>query len=242
MRQLHPAYREDLSEDDLRELYAYPADRPLVRANMVSSLDGAATVGGLSEGLGSPADKRVFTLLRGLSDVVLVGAGTARAEGYRALRPDPTFAARRTASGQPPAPTLALVSGRLELDPSSAMFTGGGQRTVVVTCASANPRARARLADVADVVVAGEDTVDLPAAVRSLVDRGMGRVLCEGGPGLLADVVAAGLLDELCLTVSPMLVGGDTTRITSGLSAGARPLRLASALGEDDVLLLRYRR
>jgi len=239
MRQLFPTYAEQV---DLVAAYRYPADRPWVRANMVSSLDGAATVGGRSEGLGSPADKKVFTLLRGLCDVVLVGAGTARAEGYRAMRPDPAFADRRAASGQPPAPALALVSRRLELDPSSAMFTGGGQRTVVVTCASADRQAMARLADVADVVVAGEDTVDLPAAVRALVDRGTGRVLCEGGPGLLADVVAAGLLDELCLTVSPMLVGGDTTRITSGLSAGARPLRLASALGEDDVLLLRYRR
>lgn len=242
MRQLHPAYREDLSDDDLRTLYAYPADRPWVRANMVSSLDGAATVDGRSEGLSSSPDKTVFALLRGLCDVVLVGAGTARAEGYRALRAKSEYAGARAALGQRPVPVLALVSGRLELDPSSALFTAEAERTVVITCAASDPAARERLAVVADVVVAGEDDVDLPFAVRALTDRGLSRVLCEGGPTLLAHLVAAGLLDELCLTVSPVLVGGDARRITSGPPAGPRPLQLASALGEQDVLLLRYRR
>lgn len=241
MRQLHPAYREDVSDDELRSLYAYPADRAWVRANMVTSLDGAATVNGRSQGLSRPADTAVFGLLRGLCDVVLVGAGTARTEGYRGLRAKPEYAGLRAALGQQPAPVLALVSGRLALDPTSELFTAGSQRTIVITCAAADPPARERLAAVADVVIAGEDKVNLPAAVAALTDRGLSRVLCEGGPTLLAEVIAAGLLDELCLTVSPVLVGADASRITSGPGAGPRPLRLASALCEQDVLLLRYR-
>lgn len=240
MRQLLPTYREDLDDDGLRSLYAYPADRPWLRANMVTSVDGAATVDGRSEGLSAPADKRVFGLLRGLCDAVLVGAGTASAEGYRALRAKPAYAGLRAALGQPPAPVLVLVSRRLSVDPSSGLFTGGAQRTIVVTCAAADPVARARIEEVADVVVAGEETVDLPDAVGALTDRGLSRVLCEGGPSLLADVVAAGLLDELCLTVSPVLVGGDAGRVISGPATGPTPMRLASALGEQDALLLRY--
>jgi riboflavin biosynthesis pyrimidine reductase len=239
MRLLLPTNREDVSEETLRELYAYPDGRPWLRANMVSSVDGAAAVAGRSEGLSSPADKRVFGLLRGLCDVVLIGAGTARAEGYRALRPKPAYAELRRSLGQRPAPALALVSGRLDLDPASELFAGT-ERTVVVTSAASDPAARDRLAEVADVVVAGEETVDLAAAVRALTDRGLPRVLCEGGPGLLADVAAAGVLDELCLTVTPLLAVGDARRITSGPDSDPRPLRLASVLAEDDVLLLRY--
>lgn len=239
MRLLLPTYDEDLSDEGLRELYAYPAGRPWLRANMVSSVDGAATVAGRSEGLSSPADKRVFGLLRGLCDVVLIGAGTARAEGYRALRPRSAYAGLRVSLGQRPAPALAVVSGRLDLDPASELFTGT-ERTVVVTSAASDPAARDRLSAVADVVVAGEQTVDLAAAVRALTDRGLSRALCEGGPGLLADVAAAGALDELCLTITPLLAVGDAPRITSGPDGDPRPLRLASALGDDDVLLLRY--
>jgi len=242
MRQLHPAYREDLTDDALRSVYAYPADRPWLRANMVSSLDGAATVDGRSGGLSPAADKAVFSLLRGLCDAVLVGAGTARSEGYRALRARPGDADLRASRGQRPAPVLVLVSGRLTLDPASALFTGGAQRTVVITSDASDPPARARLGAVADVVVAGEDTVDLAVALRALKDRGLTRVLCEGGPRLLGDVVAAGLLDELCLTVSPVLVGGDAPRLMSGPATGPAPLRLASVLSDQDVLLMRYLR
>lgn len=242
MRQLLPTYREDVSDDDLRSIYAYPADRPWVRANMVSSVDGAATVDGRSVGLSAPGDKQVFDLLRGLCDAVLVGAGTARAEGYRALRAKPEHAALRASLDQAPAPVLVLVSGRLALDPSSALFTGGSQRTVVITRAASDPSARRRLEAVADVVVAGEEAVDLPAAIGALRDRGLPRILCEGGPSLLTDLVAASLLDELCLTVSPVLVGGDATRVVTGPAVHPAPLRLASALSERDALLLRYRR
>jgi riboflavin biosynthesis pyrimidine reductase len=122
MRQLHPTYVEKV---DPIVAYRYPNDRPWLRANMVSSLDGSAVRDGRSEGLSSAADKEVFGVLRGLADVVLVGAGTARTEGYRALRPKEAYAGVRASLGQRPAPVLALVSGRLDLDPDSQLFHGG---------------------------------------------------------------------------------------------------------------------
>lgn len=239
MRRLLPTYSPEI---DLAEAYAYPpglADRAWVRANMVASVDGAATVDGRSAGLGGAADKQVFGVLRGLCDAVLVGAGTARTEGYRALRARPEHAATRSARGQPPAPVLVLVSGRLDLDPDSALFHGGAARTVVVTGSTADARSRDRLAEVAEVVVAGEDRVDVGRALDALAARGLVRVLCEGGPQLLGDVVAAGRLDELCVTVSPHLVGGDAPRIVAG-AAAPTSLDLVQVLEQDGVLLARY--
>jgi len=178
-------------------------------------------------------------VLRGLADVVLVGAGTARTEGYRALRPKPAYADLRASNRQPPAPVLALVSGRLDLDPASELFHGGGQRTVVVTSAATGSDARARLAEVADVLVAGDERVDLPAALDELARRGLGRVLCEGGPTLLAELSASGRLDELCLTLAPQLVAGDGPRILAGDELDVR-FSLGHLLESDGVLFTRY--
>ncbi len=227
---------------DLVATYAYPTEQQRhkqswVRANMVSSLDGSAVRNGRSEGLSSEPDKAVFSLLRGLADVVLVGAGTARTEGYRALRPDPTYADLRLRLGQRPAPVLALVSGRLDLDPASELF--GTPPTIVITHAGTTATDRDRLAEVADVVVAGAEKVDLADALHQLADRGLTRVLCEGGPSLLSALVAAERLDELCLTFDPRLVGGDGSRVTAGPDLDAS-LRLGSALEQDGVLLSRW--
>ena len=244
MRQLFPAYAEDA---DLRALYAHPVGlggggsaqhRAWVRANMVSSLDGAAAQEGLSEGLSGPADKTVFGVLRGMADVVLVGAGTARAEGYKAPRARPSYADLRAGLGQRPAPALALVSRGLDLDPVSALFTGD-ERTIVVTCAASDAAARGRLAEVADVLVAGEEEVDLAYVVAALARRGLPRVLCEGGPRLLGDVLGAGLLDELCLTVSPKTVSGDGPRIVAGAGVDVT-FEPAHVLEADGMLLTRY--
>ncbi len=238
MRRLLPTPADDLDHAALVAAYRYPPGRPTVRANMVTSLDGSAVKDGRSGGLGGEADKAVFDVLRGLADVVLVGAGTARTEGYRALRPKPAYADQRRGDGQRPAPVLALVSGRLHLDPASALF-GGTERTVVVTHAAADAGARRRLAEVADVVVAGGREVDVAAALDELAARGLPRVLCEGGPTLLAAVAAAGRLHELCLTLSPQLVGGDGTRLAHGpdLDVG---LSLVHLLEQDGVLLSRW--
>lgn len=237
MRQLLPVPSDDV---DLRSLYAFPTDRPWVRANMVASVDGSAVREGRSEGLSGAADKKVFGVLRGLCDAVLVGAGTARVEGYRGLKARSTYADVRAELGQAPAPRLVVVSRRLELDPTSELFAGD-ERTVVVTHRSSNEGTRKRLAEVADIVVAGEDTVDLPAVLDELTGLGLGRVLCEGGPSLLADLAGCGRLDELCLTVSPLVVGGAGSRVLSGPGIDLdMPLRLAHLLEDDGVLLGRW--
>ena len=235
MRQLLPTAADQV---DLHEVYAHPGNRPWVRANMVASLDGSAVKAGRSGGLGGPADKQVFGVLRSLCDAVLVGAGTARTEGYKAPRAKEADAERRRAAGQRPAPVLVLVSRGLGLDPDSGLFAGT-ERTVVVTSGSSDRSARDRLAEVADLVVAGDERVDVAAALDELAGRGLTRVLCEGGPTLLGDVAAAGRLDELCLTVSPQLVGGDGPRVAHGRDLEV-DLRPASLLEADGVLLTRY--
>jgi riboflavin biosynthesis pyrimidine reductase len=237
MRSLLP---EPADTVDLIQAYAHPGDTTWVRANMVASADGSAVADGRSEPLSGPSDKRVFGVLRGLCDVVLVGAGTARTEGYRALKARPTYAEHRTGLGQRPAPVLALVSGSLDLDPASELFTGA-ERTVVLTSARSDTSARSRLAEVADVIVTGAGHVDLSSGIDALVALGLPRVLCEGGPHLLADVVAAGRLDELCLTTAPRLVGGDGPRIMADLHLDAAvDLELAHLLEDDGNLFARY--
>ena len=214
---------------------------PWLRANMVTSLDGAVAVDGRSRGLSSPADRRVFALLRGLCDAVLVGAGTARAEGYGAVRRDEARVGRRRALGLAELPAVVVVSGRLDLDPASSLFSTEGARTVVVTTeAAARSRGEAYQAR-ADLVTTPGERVDLAAAVDQLRERGLAHLLCEGGPVLLGQVVAAGLLDELCLTVSPLLAAGYAARALAGpVLDPPLPLRPVTLVEEDGVLLGRW--
>lgn len=237
MRRLHPEYA---GEVDLDQEYAWPRDR-WVRANMVASADGAAVLVDVSGTLSGPADRRVFAVLRGLAELILVGAGTVRRENYGGARPHPTRRQRRSAAGLSVAPPIAVVSRRLDLDPAGRFFTDTLVRPLVVTCSSAPADRRRALAAVADVLIAGEDRVDPGAALDQLADRGHRRVLCEGGPRLLADVIAGGHLDELCLTVSPLLTAGPAGRLLAGPALdGPVPLLLAGVLEEDGVLFLRY--
>ncbi|MBI3686067.1 MAG: pyrimidine reductase family protein [Actinobacteria bacterium] len=234
--------RPELTEDELTAHYEVVTDdRPHLRLNFVASVDGAASVHGRSAGLQTPADGRVFALLRDLADVVLVGAGTVRAERYDALRPGAARQARRGALGRAAVPTLAIVSAALDLDPAATPFTATGPRTIVITHANAPEQRRRVLAEVADLVVAGEDRIDLPGALAELAGRGLSRVLCEGGPQLFGALLAAGCVDELCLTVSPLLAGAAAGRIIAGppLPHPAR-LRLTHLLTEDGALLCRY--
>ncbi|AEW97071.1 MULTISPECIES: pyrimidine reductase family protein [Streptomycetaceae] len=233
--------------DGLADAYAYPEpapDRPAwLRANMVSSLDGAAWHDGRSQPLSSEADMRVFGVLRGLADAVVVGAETVRQEGYRPARVREAFAARRAALGQPPAPTIVVVSAALELDFTLPLFTGPVVPTVVLTGTGADPeRVRAAEASGARVLRAGEGTrVDPAEAVRVLAGHGMTRLLTEGGPRLLGQFAAAGVLDELCLTVAPLLTAGTAPRIANGpLIAEPDRFRPVSVLEEQGFLFTRY--
>ncbi len=241
MHQLLPTPSGELSDDDLLAAYAPPAGPgPHVRVNFVASADGAAWLDGRSGGLSSPADKRVFGLLRDLADVVLVGAGTIRAEGYSYPAFGPQRRARRRALGLAELPTFAVVSGALDLDPTSGLFVGAPVRTVVLTGAAAPPDRRSALAEVADVVTAGAEHVDLGRAVEELAGRGLTRILSEGGPALLGGLVAAGRLDELCLTVSPLLAGPGPGRIVAGAGHPPVTLTLLRLLCEGGSLFTRY--
>lgn len=248
MRMLLPTPAE-LDEAGLADAYAWPGTGRWLRVNMVSTVDGAArSPEGLSHGISSDSDRRVFGRLRVTADVVLVGASTVREEQYRAIRPRAADVAARLGRGQSPAPQVAVVSRSLALDLTSPLFREPVTRTLVLTCASAPADTRERVAEVADVAVCGDDDVDLAAAVTELTGRGHARIHSEGGPHLLAGLAAADVLDELLLTVSPLLAGGgyedrsDITRILAGrvLPGAPRQLRLGHVLEDDGTLFLRY--
>ncbi|TNY36500.1 pyrimidine reductase family protein [Thermomonospora catenispora] len=226
---------------DLAEAYAYPGEGVWLRANMIASLDGAAWYADRSGALGSPGDRRLFQALRGLADVVIVGAATVRVEGYGPVRPSTGWEVYR--AGRTPVPPLAVVSRRLELDLSAPIFTRAPRdaRTILLTARSAPPDRRAAAEEVAEVIVAGREEVEFPRVVEELAARGLRRLLCEGGPTVLARAAADGVLDELCLTLSPMLVAGDPARILNGPSLPEPSrMRLASLYAEEDLLFLRY--
>lgn len=234
----------DLDVDALAEVYAYPArlDRPWTRVNFVTSVDGAATVDGRSGGLGHPADAVLFPLIRDLADVVLVGAGTAVAEGYSGIaRSDARTRARRL-RGLSDVPPIAVVTKGATLEPDAPVLTDTDVAPLVVTCARADQdRVRAYRAAGAEVLVAGETDVDLPWLLGEFGRRGWSRVVCEGGPALFAAMLAADLVDELCLTVSPLLVGGAAQRVLRDSSDSVPlELRLDSVVRAQSALLLRY--
>ncbi len=239
---LWPNPADDLDDEALLEAYSFPADRPWLRMNFISSLDGAATSDGRSGGLGDDADHRVFDLLRRPADVVLVGAGTARLEGYAAMRLGEDAVAWRTAHGMPPHPVFVLVTRHLDLDPDSPIFTDAPERPIIYTVADAPHGRRTALAAVADVVDAGEADLD-PIRVRNdLAARDLGHVQAEGGPSLFGAFMAAGAVDELCLTLAPAIVVGDAGRIARTGSPVPTDMSLGTVLRAGNELLLRYTR
>lgn len=246
MRMLWPENPDgELDDEALARLYDFPdtGERPWVAVNFVASVDGAITVAGRSAGLSNAADHKIFALGRDLADVVLVGAGTALIEGYHGVRTRERRSALRQRHGLPETPPLAVVTRDCSIQPDSTLIADTRVPTIILTCEQAPASRRKALADAgAEVVVAGTDHVDLPAAIAALTDRGLRRICCEGGPRLFATLLAARLVDELRLTVSPLLTAGDAARIACG-SALPEPSRLtlASVLHHEDVLLLRYR-
>lgn len=231
-------------EVDLATAYAYPAvlDRPWLRANMVASADGGAWGRtGHSGDLSSAGDRRAMSVLRGLCDVVLAGAGTARIEGYRPVRAREVWGQLR--AGRSATPPIAVVSRTLDLNPSLLSQAPEDARTIVLTTESAPQERRRHAAQEADVVVAGEDAVQPQLIMSALAERGLLRVLTEGGPHLLAELTSAGLLDELCLTVSPHLAGPEPARIVTGdAPSRTQDMELAHVLESEGTLFLRYTR
>lgn len=217
------------------ELYVwYAPPRPdWVRANFIASVDGAASAGGRSRGLQVPADLEVFVTLRAHADVVLVGLGTARTEGYGPVRLRADLQARRRAAGRPGVPTLAVVTNSLAIDDADPLLRAA---PLVLTS-----RAAARPVPGAEVVTCGAAAVDLAAALDALRARGLASVVCEGGPTLYSGLVRAGLVDELCLTVSPLLAGPPAGRIVAGSPWDAAvSVDLIALLTADGALFARY--
>lgn len=235
---------------EAEEAYGRPPPAPgrstHLRANFVTSLDGAAALEGHSEGLSSPADKAIFASLRGLCDVILVGAGTLRQEGYGPAEPRARRQARRRSMGLAPVPPIAVVTRSLQVDLDSPFFAEATVPPVVLTTEAAPPERRAEAARRCDLVVVGRHSVDLRAALEALGRRGLVQVLCEGGPTLMGELMALDLVDELCLSLSPLVVGRSGSL---GLLAGAPDspawpvgMDLVQVLTDTQMLFLRYQR
>lgn len=225
----------DVTADELTQAYSFPpSDRPVVRANMVASIDGAATADGKSGGLGGPDDHRVFHLQRSLADAIVVGAQTAVTEGYHPPTVAAEHVAARAARGQSPVPLLVLVTRSLAIPADYATLIDAS--VVIATCENAPASARSRLVEAgATLLDCGIDDVAPAMLLRALAARGLTHVLCEGGPRFLAALAAADLLDELALTVSPILTGGDAPRISHGAQPSPPiPMRLRHQLSNAD--------
>jgi riboflavin-specific deaminase-like protein len=231
----------DVWDADLVAHYPRRAE-PTLRVNFVASVDGAVTVDGKSGGLGGPGDKLIFDSLRKVCDALVVAAGTVRAENYDALRLDAPAREWRRSAGLSEFPLMVIVSGGLELDPEQLVFADAPIRPLIFTHAGAPAERRARLAPVAEIITSGDEAVDLAAMVRELHARGATQVLCEGGPHLHGALIAADLVDELCLTVSPRLAGGRAGRIATGPDGPPRAMSLRGVLADGDMIFLRYAR
>ena len=242
MRRLFP----DPGEVDPIDAYgrlSRDGQRPRVRLNMIASVDGAGSLDGHSAALGGPADRALFATLRALADVIVVGAATMRTESYGPAHLNDTNRGLRLRWAMTAVPPVAVVTRACRLDWQAPFFADAEQRPIIITAASAALDDRARAAEVADVIIAGDNGVDLAQALRALAERGHENVLGEGGPGIAAQLAGADLLDELCLTVSPLLAGGDAKRILDGGLLRPPPrLELRHVLESDGYLFLRYLR
>lgn len=244
MRMLHGPTVGPVADDDLSDAYPWPdtTDRPYVRAMMVTTLDGAAAGDdGLSGSVSGGADRAVLRAVRRFADVVLVGGGTMKAEGYGPLRARDEDAARREQQGQAAAPVLAVVSGSLDLPLGEGSFADSDLTPIVFTSERADPARVAEASERVEVVQLPGEHVDAATVIDQLHKRGLGRIVCEGGPGLLNQVTDAGLLDEADITVSPMLVGTERTPDTPMLQAPAS-FELQHVLTAEEFLMLRYTR
>lgn len=248
MRQLLP---DAVASIDPYETYSIerprPAGRPWIASLFVSTADGAAAIGGRSGALGGTGDREVFFAVRAVADVVIVGAGTVRAEHYGPVRAPEAAVEARTARGQARHPRLVVVTASLGLDPDHRLFAEADDTTeapVILHPPSAPLAGRRRLQGVAELieVAGGPGGGVATAGITSELDRrGVDVAVCEGGPSLNGQLVADDVVDEVCLTLDPMVVGGDAPRIAhaSGVPAAPRPWHGAHLLEHDGVLFWR---
>lgn len=217
-------------------------DRPWLFTNMIASADGGTAVDGVSGDLGGPGDKTMFGALRGVADIILVGAATVREEAYRAPTTNEETAAARVARGQAARPRLAIVSRSLDIDLDLPLFDDPENRPYVLTAAAAPSERVDRLSGLAEVLVVGDDGVDLGTALAALRQRGAEKVLSEGGPSINGQLIAADLVDEWNLSVSPVLLGADSRRAAIGPLPAGPPvgMRLTRVWADDSFLFCRW--
>jgi len=222
---------------DVRPRERAPASRPFVFVNFVASVDGRASLEGRAQGLGSPADTLMLTELRTIADALLIGSGTLRAEGYARLVANPDRVARRTAAGLPPTPTAVLLSRTLDLPWDAGLFKAPDQPVILYTGADGDVPAVPAPLEVVRV-----DTTTPAAALADLRARGVRALGCEGGPILLRALIAAGLVDELFLTVTPLVTGErGAPRVVEGEDLPVPvPVTLVWTLIHEGELYLRY--
>ena len=241
MQLLHPECRPTTPEElggNLRLGDKAPPDRPYLVLNMVSSLDGKATIDWRTKGLSTELDRRLFHRLRTQGDAVMVGAGTARAERYGRMAKSDELRAARGAEGLDPDPVAVVVSARLDLPADLPLLNEPAQRVVIATGSDAS------LPDSVQSEVAYERVGDdLPLLMARLRERGIRSVVCEGGPTLNSYLFAAGLVDELWLTLNPKLAGGAAALTIVAGRELVEPVELepvSIAEGEGD-LFMRWR-
>jgi riboflavin-specific deaminase-like protein len=231
-------------DDVARLLQAYDAprppraDRPWVLCNLVATLDARTAVFGRVGALSSPADQTLFHHLRSLSDAILVGAATVRAERYGPPRVSDEMRLARRARGQGAAPRLCIVTRSFELDGARELLASVEPRPIVLTCDKAPPERVFELARHVDVISAGTDSVDFPRALAALRRHGVRVVVCEGGPTVNAELLASGLVDEVCVTFAPFL-GGDPLGLFERGSAPLVGLQIVHALTVDGSIFVR---
>jgi riboflavin-specific deaminase-like protein len=228
------------SPEELAQFYGDPPNG--VRANMVMTVDGAGAFDGRTKAISSDADQTLLAYLRRHADAVMVGAATVQAEKYGSVRLDQEVQAERVDAGYEPLPPLVIVTAHAALPTSLKVFNGEGPRPIIATL-QATAEAATELRDVADIVVVGGDEIEPGRILSVLEERGLHRVLCEGGPYLLTTLIEADLVDDMCLTLSPFLAGAQPTapRPKSTREAPER-LTLRHVLTHDDLLYLRYSR
>ena len=237
----------DTDDDDrLAAFYAYPdgLERCWVRANMLSSLDGAATDDGTSGGLAGLGDRAIFHRMRREADVVLVGASTVRIENYSGAQMSPAARLERQRRGQSEVPPIAVVTHHADFEHDAKLFTRSEVPPLILTCTETVDDASRRFTDTAEVIDASgkqPDRVD-PVRVLEILDgRGLRRVLTEGGPSLLSLFIELDLLDELCVTIAPILVGGNARRIATGSGEAHTRMRRSHLLTDvEGYLYTRY--
>jgi riboflavin biosynthesis pyrimidine reductase len=237
-----PEAAGEVDRQELERLYGYPQDRTKwLAVNFVSSADGAVTIAGRSRPLSNPADRAVYPLGSKLADVIMVGARTAIIEEFTGIAPDDELLELRKRHGLTLVPPIAVVTSGHSLPPDAPVITDVRTPTTVITCASAPRELQdAWSAAGANLLIAGEEVVDLEEATKRLAERGLGRIHCDGGPRLFGSLLQAGVVDELRLTISPLLVSGAAGRIATGMAIDPTVLSLDSVLAEDDTLLMRY--